>query len=286
MPSDYARIGRALAFIAQHVEDQPDLDRVASELGLSPFHFQRLFTQWAGVSPKKFLQYLTLGRSKAALAAGADVLAAAHAGGLSGAGRLHDLFVAHEAVTPGEYKRRGEGLEIAYGFADSPFGECVILTTARGICGLGFVGEGGRKACLADLAERWPRAKLGPDESSVARIAGEIFEPRARARAGLRLVLHGSPFQIKVWEALLAIPPGALVSYEDLARRVCTARATRAVASAVADNPISYLIPCHRVIRKSGALNHYHWGRERKMALIGWEAAEAERAGRLVATPA
>jgi len=275
--SDYARIERALGFLAERAEEQPELDAVAAEIGLSPFHFQRLFTRWVGVSPKKFLQHLTLARAKACLAASASVLDAAHEAGLSGPGRLHDLFIAHEAVTPGEFKLRGEGLEISFGFAESPFGEALILTTPRGICGLAFVGEGGRSACLADMTARWPRARFVADEAAVAALAGPIFAPPDSERRKLRLVLYGSPFQVKVWEALLKIPPGALTCYEAIAAAIGDARASRAVGSAVGDNPISYLIPCHRVIRKSGEISHYHWGRPRKIAMIGWEATKADR---------
>jgi AraC family transcriptional regulator of adaptative response/methylated-DNA-[protein]-cysteine methyltransferase len=272
MPSDYARIEKALAFIADHAGEQPELDAVAAAAGLSPFHFQRLFTRWVGVSPKKFLQFLTLERAKDCLARSASVLDAAYESGLSAPSRLHDLFVAHEAVTPGEFKRRGEGLEIAHGWARSPFGDVLVLTTARGICGLAFELEGGRDAALADMTARWPRARFVEDEARVAGLARAIFEPRAGER--LELVLYGSPFQIKVWEALMRIPPGALVSYDAVAAAVFgSVRGARAVGSAVGDNPISYLIPCHRVIRKSGIISHYHWGRPRKLALIGWEAS-------------
>lgn len=277
MPSDYARIEKALTYIADRVEDQPELDDVAAAVGLSPFHFQRLFTRWVGVSPKKFLQYLTLDRAKACLSASASVLDAAHESGLSGPSRLHDLFLAHEAVTPGEFKQRGLGLTIAYGWAESPFGDCLILTTPRGICGLAFAGEGGRAACLADMRGRWPLAKFVEDEAQIARLGRAIFAPRRHDGEKLKLVLYGSPFQIKVWEALLRIPQGALVSYDGLAAAIGASGAARAVGSAVGDNPISFLIPCHRVIRKSGAISHYHWGRPRKLAMIGWEAARSER---------
>ncbi len=277
MPSDYARIEKALAYIADRVEDQPELDDVAASIGLSPFHFQRLFTRWVGVSPKKFLQFLTLDRAKACLTASSSVLDAAHESGLSGPSRLHDLFLAHEAVTPGEFKQRGLGLTISYGWAESPFGDCLILTTPRGVCGLAFAGEGGRAPCLADMRARWPMAKFVADEAQIARIAGAIFQPRRHDGERLKLVLYGSPFQIKVWEALLRIPQGALVSYDGLAAAIGATGAARAVGSAVGDNPISYLIPCHRVIRKSGAISHYHWGRPRKLAMIGWEAAQSER---------
>ncbi len=277
MPSDYARIEKALGYIAANAEAQPDLDAVAAEIGLSPFHFQRLFTRWVGVSPKKFLQYLTLERAKACLAGAASVLDATHEVGLSGPGRLHDLFVTHEAVTPGEFKRRGEGLEIAHGWAESPFGDALILATTRGICGLAFSHEGGRKAAFDDMRARFPHARFVEDARRVAKLARAVFAPGAGDK--LNLVLHGSPFQIKVWEALLRIPQGALVSYETIAHAVFgAAKGARAVGSAVGDNPISFLIPCHRVIRKTGALGDYHWGAVRKRAILGWEAARAEGA--------
>jgi AraC family transcriptional regulator of adaptative response/methylated-DNA-[protein]-cysteine methyltransferase len=277
MPSDYARIEKALGFIAEQADSQPDLDRVAAELGLSPFHFQRLFTRWVGVSPKKFLQFLTLERAKACLADSASVLDATNEVGLSGPGRLHDLFVSHEAVTPGEFKRRGEGLEIAFGWVDSPFGEALILTTARGICGLAFVHDGGRKAAFEDMRRRFPRARFVEDAKRVARLARAVFAADRAPGEKLHLVLHGTPFQIRVWEALLRVPPGALVAYDAIARAVFgAARGARAVGAAVGDNPISFLIPCHRVIRKSGALGDYHWGAARKRAILGWEAARAE----------
>lgn len=277
MPSDYTRIEKALTFIADRVDEQPELDDVAATVGLSPFHFQRLFTRWVGVSPKKFLQYLTLARAKECLNASSSVLDAALEAGLSGPSRLHDLFLAHEAVTPGEFKQRGEGLTISYGWAESPFGACLILTTPRGICGMAFAGEGGRAAALADMRGRWPQARFAPDEATIARLGKAIFAPRQHDGEPLKLVLYGSPFQIKVWEALLRIPQGALVSYDGLAASIGAVGAARAVGSAVGDNPISFLIPCHRVIRKSGAISHYHWGRPRKMAMIGWEAAQRER---------
>ncbi|MBL8831854.1 MAG: methylated-DNA--[protein]-cysteine S-methyltransferase [Rhodospirillales bacterium] len=280
--NDYDRIARALAFLEDSVDDQPDLDRVAAEIGLSPFHFQRLFTRWVGVSPKKFLQYLSLDRAKQCLAGAGSVLDASLEAGLSGPGRLHDLFVAHEALTPGEYKLRGAGLEISWGWADSPFGEALVLTTPRGICGLAFAmhGADGKRAAFDDMKRRWPEARYAENPAEVARIARRLFDPDAR-RSGekLKLLLCGSPWQIKVWEALLAIPSGRLVAYDDVAQAVGKPTASRAVGTAVGANPISWLVPCHRVIRKSGAISHYHWGRPRKMAMIGWEAAHAEGAG-------
>ena len=271
MPSDYARIEKALAHLLANAAAQPDLDELASACGLSSFHFQRLFTRWVGISPKQFLRHVTLGYAKDCLQRSASVLDAAYASGLSGPSRLHDLFVAHEAVTPGEFSRRGEGLEIVHGWANSPFGDVLILATPRGICGLAFELAAGRDATLADMVRRWPCARHVADDRRMAALANRIFAPAPGDR--LQLQLHGTPFQIKVWEALLRIPPGALASYGRVARAAFGhARGVRAVGAAVGDNPISYLIPCHRVVRASGALNDYHWGRARKLALIGWEA--------------
>lgn len=284
MSSDYARIEKALSFLLENATEQPDLDTLAASCGMSSFHLQRLFTRWVGVSPKRFLGHLTLARAKESLRQSASVLDAAFAAGLSGPSRLHDLFLAHEAVTPGEYKRKGEGLEISYGWADSPFGPALILTTPRGICGLAFELDAGPEPTLADMRRRWPRARFIPDTGRVAAIARAIFSPQPGDR--LTLVLHGSPFQIRVWEALLRIPPGALTTYGRVGEAAFgTSRGARAVGAAVGDNPISYLVPCHRVVRGSGALNDYHWGRARKLALIGWEAAKAEGGAEIADRP-
>lgn len=283
MPSDYARIERVLAFILEHAESQPDLARIAAAADLSPFHLQRLFTFWVGVSPKTFLGHVTLAAAKARLSKSASVLDAAFAVGLSGPSRLHDLFLAHEAVTPGEFKARGAGLEIAHGWVDSPFGPALVLTTARGLCGLAFELGSGREATFEDMRRRWPLARFVPGAAYVAEAGRQIFAPVAGDR--LTLLLHGTPFQIRVWEALLRIPPGALASYGRVAVAAFGhARGVRAVGAAVGDNPISYLIPCHRVVRASGALNDYHWGRQRKLALIGWEAVRQSGEG-LVGSP-
>lgn len=291
--NDYERVARAIEFIAARVGEQPSLDRVAEEIGLSPHHLQRMFTRWVGVSPKKFLQFLTLGRAKICLEENRSVLDAAYEAGLSGPGRLHDLFVAHEAVTPGEYKRRGDGLAIDYGWIDSPFGDCLILAAPRGVCGLAFAVPGERRelaraAALDDMRRRWPRARLVENGARIGELGQRIFGP-PRGRAPVPLVLYGSPFQIKVWEALLRIPPGALVTYDAVARRIGMPTGARAVGNAVGANPISYLIPCHRVIRKTAAggeydwVGGYYWGPTRKLAMLGWEGAQAE-AARLGAT--
>ncbi|MCK6453390.1 MAG: methylated-DNA--[protein]-cysteine S-methyltransferase [Alphaproteobacteria bacterium] len=272
----HASIDRALRYLARHWRQQPDLAEAARAAGMSEYHFQRVFTRWVGVSPKKFLGYLTLDSAKAALERGESVLDAAYEAGLSGPSRLHDLFVGQEAVTPGEYKSRGRGLAIGYGFAPSPFGECLILWTARGICGLGFVMDGNRGRCLADMRARWRDADFREDAAQAHRLAARVFSP-VEQRRKLGLVLMGSPFQVKVWEALLQVPEGALVSYDRIAAAVGKPRAARAVGGAVGANPIAFLIPCHRAIRKTGAIGEYRWGGARKLALIGWEQAQAER---------
>ena len=280
--SDAARIERALDYLASNFESQPSLEEIASWVDLSEYHFQRLFTRWVGISPKKFLQYLTLDAAKQRLAASASVLDAAYDAGLSGPGRLHDLFVNVEAMTPGEYKKRGAGLVVRYGFHPSlPFGECLIMETDRGICGFAFVTNDGRQAAYDDLAARWPKATFVSDDVATANSAERIFtrhEEGVRPNAQpLRLFLCGTQFQIKVWAALLTIPMGALTTYGDLARRIGYKKgAARAVGTANGANSISYLIPCHRVIRRSGVIGGYHWGPGRKLALIGWEAAQSE----------
>jgi AraC family transcriptional regulator of adaptative response/methylated-DNA-[protein]-cysteine methyltransferase len=277
MSSDYARIERALGFLLERAREQPSLEEAAAHVGLSAPHFQRMFTRWAGVSPKRFLQYLSLERAKACLEESRGVLLASAEAGLSGPGRLHDLFLAHEALSPGEYGRRGEGVEIRHGWAASPFGDALVMVSPRGLCGLAFAAEEGREGALQDMKQRWPRATFREDQDAVARGAAAIFEPSERPR--LALDLRGSPFQLKVWEALLRIPPGALVSYEALALAVTgSSRGARAVGAAVGANPVGLLVPCHRVIHRSGVIGRYRWGRPRKLALLGWEAAREDLA--------
>ena len=279
LPNDrqnYRRIEQAIRWLTEHYQDQPPLARVAEEVGLSEFHFQRLFSDWAGVSPKKFLQYLTLSHAKERLAACDSVLDAAYDAGLSGPSRLHDLFVAHEAVTPGEWKAMGEGLTLRYGWHDSPFGDCLIVATERGVCGLGFALPEGREATEEDLLACWDQARLVADASATAAHARLAF---GEDGGTLRLVLRGTPFQLKVWEALLRIPPGAVVSYERLAAHLGKPGSARAVASAVALNPVSWLVPCHRVIRGTGMITGYRWGPSRKRAMLVWESAMEEKTG-------
>jgi len=279
---DYRRIADALAYVDANFQDQPSLAEIAEQVGLSEFHFQRLFTRWVGISPKQFLKHLTLECAKRSLAASASVLDAAYDAGLSGPGRLHDLFVTCDAVTPGEYKARGEGMTIRYGAHPSPFGECLLLVTDRGICGLAFTDESEPlPSALKYLSEGWENARIVEAQDETRAYTDRMFDAKSGGKAGgpLRVLLRGTAFQTRVWRALLTIPPGTLTTYEDIARRLGYAKnAARAVGRANATNMISYLVPCHRVIRKTGAIGGYRWGRERKLAMIGWEAAQAEEA--------
>jgi AraC family transcriptional regulator of adaptative response/methylated-DNA-[protein]-cysteine methyltransferase len=274
---DYSRIEAAILFLEENYQRQPELREVAQSVNLSEFHFQRLFRRWAGISPKRFIQFLTLEHAKKLLEGSHSVLDATYDAGLSSPGRLHDLFVNFEAMTPGEFKLKGAGLRISYGFHASPFGECLLAVTERGICGLGFVDAGGRAAALRDFQGRWPEAHWEENPSATEPYVSRIFGRRQRnGQRPLTLVLRGTNFQVRVWEALLRIPMGTVVPYEELASSVCSVRATRAVASAVARNPIAFLIPCHRVIRKAGGMGGYHWGLARKKAMLAWEAARAQ----------
>lgn len=277
---DFARIERALAYIRENFRDQPELDDIADAAALSPFHFQRLFTRWAGVSPKQFLGYLTLDHAKRALDRAESVLDAAYDAGLSGPSRLHDLFVNFEGITPGQYKEMGDGLDIRYGVHPGFLGEFVVAVTDRGICGLQFVGEDGADAALADIRRRLPGAHFRHAPEETWAHCETVFGPgRGDPNRPLRLWFKGTNFQIKVWQALLSIPPGQLVTYGDIARAIGQPTAARAVGSAVGANPIGLLIPCHRVIRSTELFDtQYRWGTDRKLALIGWEQAQAEGA--------
>jgi AraC family transcriptional regulator of adaptative response/methylated-DNA-[protein]-cysteine methyltransferase len=280
---DYDLVRRAIAFLSAKWEEQPSLERLAAHLGLSPAHAQRLFKRWCGLSPKEFVQAVTIDHARNLLAGSASVLDTAHEVGLSGGGRLHDLFVDHEAMTPGDFKRRGEGLDIAYGFHDTPFGEALILATDRGVAGLAFVDEDkgqSRAEALADMTSRWPRAAFVEAPERTAAHAARIFDPaRWSAEQPVRLVLIGTDFEIRVWQALLRIPMGRAVTYADIARHLGQPTASRAVGSAVGRNPISFVVPCHRVLRGDGQLGGYHWGLTRKRALIGWETGRVAAGG-------
>jgi AraC family transcriptional regulator, regulatory protein of adaptative response / methylated-DNA-[protein]-cysteine methyltransferase len=273
--NDYERIARIIRFLdACHVE-QPDLTTLAGCAGLSQFHFHRLFAMWAGVTPKDFLQCLTLAHAKELLRYGESILAVALESGLSGPGRLHDLCVNLEAASPGELKSGGAGWTISSGFANSPFGKCLIAESPRGICHLSFVEN--EKTALAELQKDWPQAKLKRNDSAAARFATEIFArpDDSHSQPALRAFVRGTPFQVRVWRALLQVQPGTLTSYGRLASAIAKPAAARAVGAAVGQNPLAYLIPCHRVIRETGVIGDYHWGSIRKRAIIAWESSQA-----------
>ena len=266
----YAIVARAIAYIRTHARAQPSLDDVAAAVHLSPHHLQRLFADWAGISPKRFLQYLTKEHARRQLAASADVLSAAGDAGLSSTSRLHDLMVSCEAMTPGEIKSGGAGLAIGCGCGPSPFGDVLVAWTARGVCHFAFC-VADEATMVAELAALWPAAKLRRDDRQAQALLRQIF-PQTPTRGTVHLVLRGTNFQIKVWEALIRTEPGDVVSYQQLARQLGQPGASRAVGSAIAANTIGFLIPCHRVIREGGDVGQYRWGSERKLALIGWEA--------------
>jgi len=278
LDSDYARVKDAIMFIASNASEQPTLEDVAAHVGLSPYHFQRLFRRWAGVSPKRFLQHLNASRAKVLLRDSMPVLDTAFAVGLSGPGRLHDLIVMTEAVTPGEYAAHGDGIAIRYGVHETPFGPCLIAVTDRGICALRFTDEDNVENAVAELERDWRRATLVRDDSGTSASVRTIFDRAGDATGPLPLLLRGTNFQLKVWEALLRVPETCLISYGDLAERIGMPSATRAVASAVGANPIAFVIPCHRVLRSSGALGGYRWGLDRKVVMLEREmAARTER---------
>jgi len=273
---DYDQIRRAIAFLARTWTEQPGLEELADHLGLELTQCQKLFKRWCGLSPKEFVQALTVDHARGLLNDSASVLDAAFEVGLSGGGRLHDLFISHEAMTPGEYKRRGEGLEMAYGFHASPFGEALLIATRRGLAGLAFVDEDKGQTpqdTLAEMRQRWPRARFVEAPDRTAAFARLVFNPADWSRdRPVRLVMIGSDFEVRVWETLLKIPMGRAVSYGDIACHLGRPTAARAVGAAVGRNPISFVVPCHRVLGRDGSLTGYHWGLTRKRALIGWEA--------------
>jgi AraC family transcriptional regulator, regulatory protein of adaptative response / methylated-DNA-[protein]-cysteine methyltransferase len=272
---DYKRIEEIVNYLEQNFRRQPELKEIAGYAGLSEFHLQRLFKRWVGISPKRFIQFLTKEHAKALLRQSTDVLSATFASGLSGPGRLHDLFVHCEAVTPGEYKQLGAGIQIVYGRHQTPFGSCLVAQTGRGICGLFFLQDGDDDKYIRRLEKDWPAAEIKEDPEQTAGTVERIFSiPLADPRP-VSLFVKGTNFQIKVWEALLKIPKGGVVSYETIAARIGQPAAVRAVGSAVASNPVSFLIPCHRVIRKFGDFGNYQGGPARKKVLLAWEAAQA-----------
>jgi AraC family transcriptional regulator, regulatory protein of adaptative response / methylated-DNA-[protein]-cysteine methyltransferase len=269
----YQVIARALNLI-DGAETPLGLDQLAAQLQMSPAHFQRVFSRWVGVSPKRYQQYLALDHARSLLANRFTVLDTSAEAGLSGGGRLHDLFLKWEAMTPGDYARAGQGLVIRYGFGPSPFGEALAMATEKGLCGMAFCEDTGREAAMADMRSRWPQASFAEDGAAVAPLVAGAFGGAAQGK----LHLIGAPFQIKVWEALLQIPSGQVTTYSEIAQAIGSPRAVRAVGTAVGRNPISWLIPCHRALRKSGGLGGYHWGLPVKRAMLAWEAARAESA--------
>ncbi len=272
---NFKRIAESIQYLRNHFQSQPNLDEVASRLNLSPFHFQRLFTEWAGVSPKKFLQYTTLAYAKERLKkANTSLFDAAFDAGLSGTSRLHDLFVNIEGMTPGEYKNGGEELIIEYSLTESPFGNLVCASTQKGICHLTFSDD--ETDSLRNMMDIFPNAKFRQATSLFQENALKIFQKDWSDIGEIKLHLKGTPFQIKVWEALLKIPSGELTTYGSIAKSMHHPKAARAVGSAIGDNPVAYLIPCHRVIQSSGAFGQYHWGSDRKVAMIGWEASQLQ----------
>jgi AraC family transcriptional regulator, regulatory protein of adaptative response / methylated-DNA-[protein]-cysteine methyltransferase len=307
---DYERIAKAISYLEANYLEQPGLETVARAVHMSEFHFQRVFSRWAGISPKRFLQFLTVEHAKRQLAESRPVLDATFDSGLSSPGRLHDLFVSVEAVTPGEFKTRGEGIQIAFGFHPTPFGQCLVGVTSRGVCWLSFHDNGSHRAAVRDLQSRWSGAQLDEQPTATGLVVNQIFSnlyttskvpakfpsprpspPRTgrgrRAqldlssgiekgeKSPLSLLLMGTNFQLKVWQALLRIPRGEVTTYENVGELIGARNSARAIGSAVGDNRIAYLIPCHRVIRKSGLLGGYHWGEPRKRAMLAWEAARS-----------
>lgn len=271
--ADYEIVRRAIEFLSEHWREQPSLERLARHVGMNPLSLQKLFTRWCGLSPKAFIQAQTLDHARALLNADASILDTSYEVGLSGPGRLHDLFVTHEAMSPGAYKSRGEGVTIKWGFHGSPFGYALIMVTDRGLAGLAFADPGEERAALADMKSRFPCAFYEEDQQATAPYAARIFEPsRWRADTPLRLVLIGSDFEVRVWETLLSVPLGHAATYSQIAEKVNNPKAARAVGAAVGRNPISFVVPCHRILGKSGALTGYHWGLTRKRAILGWEA--------------
>ena len=270
---DYEVVRQNLEYLRQHWREQPSLEGLAERSGLSAAHLQRLFMRWAGLSPKAFVQALTIDHARKLLRDSASVLETSYEVGLSGPGRLHDLFVTHEAMSPGAYKARGKGLTIRHGFHDCPFGRVLLMTTDQGICGLAFADSGEEAAALCDMRSRWPEAVYVEDAVTTSQHVMRIFNPTAwRAEQPLRLVFIGTEFETRVWQTLLKVPLGRATTYSDIAGHIGKPKASRAVGAAVGRNPISFVVPCHRVLGKSGGLCGYHWGLTRKQAILGWEA--------------
>src|ERR1051325_3501096 len=276
---DYAIVRRAIAYISERWRAQPEIEAIAHAVGVTPDELHHLFRRWAGLTPKAFLQAITLDNARKLLRDSASVLDATYELGLSGPGRLHDLFVTHEAMSPGEWKSGGEGLSVAYGFHPSPFGSALVMTTERGLAGLAFADPGEEEAALDDMRGRWTKARYGEDKERTVAIARRIFDPTLwRPERPLRVVLIGTDFEVRVWETLLGIPMGRATTYSDIAAKLGKPKTSRAVGAAVGKNPVSFVVPCHRVMGKSGDLTGYHWGITRKRAMLGWEAGRVEAA--------
>src|SRR5262245_13519381 len=272
---DYDSVRRAIAFISEHWRTQPTIEAMADSAGVTPDELHHLFRRWAGLTPKAFMQALTLDHAKNLLRDSASVLDAALDSGLSGPGRLHDLFVTHESMSPGEWKNGGAGLTLRYGFHPSPFGTAIVIATDRGLSGLAFADHDEEQIALADMTRRWPNATYVEDREGTADIAARIFNTKLwRPDQPLRVVLIGTDCEVRVWETLLKIPMGRAVSYSDIACKIKNPKASRAVGAAVGRNPLSFVVPCHRALGKSGALTGYHWGITRKQAMLGWEAGQ------------
>lgn len=270
---DYSKVCDVIAHVSENWRDQPSLDDLAVRVKLTPDQLQRLFTRWAGLTPKAFLQALTLDNAKRMLEQSASILETSLDVGLSGPSRLHDLFVTHEGMSPGAYKNKGEGLSVSYGYHPSPFGLALVMVTPYGLCGLAFCDAGAEAASLADMTRRWPNAQYTEDSAITASYAAKLFaDQNFRSNQPLRITFIGTDFEIRVWETLLKIPVGQATTYGDIAASVGSPKAARAVGAAVGKNPMSFVVPCHRVLGKSGALTGYHWGLTRKKAILGWEA--------------
>jgi len=277
--ADYDVVRRAIGHIRGHWREQPEIEAIAEAAGVTPTELHHLFRRWAGLTPKAFLQALTLDGARQLLRDSASVLDATYEVGLSGPGRLHDLFVTHEAMSPGEWKSGGEGLKIRFGFHPSPFGSALVMATDRGLAGLALADAGKERAVLADMKGRWPKAAYVEDAAATAPLARRIFDATQwRPEQPLRVVLIGTDWEVRVWEALLQIPMGKLTTYSNIAGKVCTPAAARAVGAAVGKNPICFVVPCHRVVGKTGELTGYHWGLTRKRAMLGWEAGQVAAA--------
>lgn len=275
--NDYSKIARVISLISENYREQPSLEELALNVDMEPTALQKLFTRWAGLSPKAFLQAVTIDHARRLLATDLPLLDTAYELGLSGPSRLHDLFVTHEAMSPGERKTGGAGLTLKYGFHLSPFGLALIMTTQRGLAGLAFCDPGEERAALDDMTSRWKQAQYIEDLSATAPYAKRIFDPTQwRVDQPLRVVLIGTDFQVNVWEALLKIPMGRALPYSQIAQDIGRPKASRAVGAAVGANPVSFVVPCHRAMGKSGALTGYHWGLTRKRAMLGWEAGQLD----------